>query len=47
MMINRFFVLPYLESMAGIELSGKTGKVLDKQKVIQKAKDATALILCY
>lgn len=45
--IKSSFVLPYLESIPGIEVSGKTDKAVDKQTAIQKSKNATALILCY
>jgi hypothetical protein len=38
---------PYLESIASIELNGKTDKADDGQAAIQKAKNAVALILCY
>ena len=45
--VKSSFVLPYLESIPGIEVSGKTDKAVDKQTAIQKSKNATALILCY
>jgi hypothetical protein len=45
--VKSSFVLPYLESMAGIGLSGKTDKAADEQAAIEKAKKAVALILCY
>jgi S1-C subfamily serine protease len=45
--VKSSFVLPYLESIPGIKVSGKTDKAVDKQTAIQKSKNATALILCY
>ncbi len=45
--VKSSFVLPYLESIPGIEASGKTDKAVDKQTAIQKSMNATALILCY
>ena len=45
--VKSSFVLPYLESIPGIEVSGKTDKAVDKQAAIQKSKNAIALILCY
>ena len=39
--VKSFFVLSYLESVPGIEASGKSGKSVDKQDTIQNSNYAT------